>query len=240
MNKICRNFIIPITLLTIVSCQSVRQSSKYGLIEGYYKGKQHGGESVPVYVFPDDDSIKVYFRKNLLNRLTDSGRSLFLAFPATTHSVQRQDYYFSQRTFDVDILSILLKYRPGTSGFPSQLNTSILNGALFLGYRTDLYKLSYSPVQFGMYKRSVTHYGFSVGIFSGIGASKVDPFVTQGALNIEYDGFVNPSGIAAIFAVDKFTFGLTYGVDHLLDKNNRVWIYQGKPWVGLSVGLNLN
>lgn len=123
---------------------------------------------------------------------------------------------------------------------PNQLNTSILNGALFLGYRTDIHHLRYKKTPFQTYKREITHYGLSFGIFTGIGASRIDEFVTLNALTIQYDGFVNPSGVAAIIAVDKLTFGLTLGVDHLLDKNRKVWIYQGKPWMGLSIGLNLN
>ena len=78
------------------------------------------------------------------------------------------------------------------------------------------------------------------GVFTGIGATSINEHVTRNAVNIQYDGLVNPSGLAAILAVDKLTFGLTFVYDHLLDKNHNLWIYQGKPWIGLGVGLNLN
>jgi hypothetical protein len=47
-------------------------------------------------------------------------------------------------------------------------------------------------------------------------------------------------GVALIMAIGKFTSGLSIGWDNLLDKNNKSWIYEGKPWVGLVFGLNLN
>ncbi|NCI52028.1 hypothetical protein GWC95_19040 [Sediminibacterium roseum] len=238
MNKIYPRLVVPLIMVGIFSCQSIKKSSKFGLTEGYYTAKRKGGDAVPVYLFPDEDSIKVYRKQSPHFNATDSTGSLFIAFPGVVRAVKPQDYFLKQGTFDIDILSILFKYRPAISGFPNQLNTSILNGALFLGYRTDLYKINYNETPFGAYRRSVTHYGFSFGVFTGLGASRIDP--SQGALSIEYDGLVNPSGLAAILAVDKFTFGLTYGVDHLIDKNHRFWIYQGKPWIGLGVGLNLN
>lgn len=228
-----------VVMLVLASCQTLKQSSKYGLTEGYYTGYSKGDSKVSLYVFPDEDSIKVYRSHMALQNKVDSSRSLYLSF-SNTYKEGPREYYFRQTTLDVDILSILLKYRPPVQGFPNQLNTSILNGAVFLGMRKDIYHLRYNKAAFGVEKRSVNHIGSSFGIFTGIGASRIDPFVTRGALSIEYDGFVNPSGVAAIIAVDKLTFGITAGVDHLLDHNHPVWIYQGKPWIGLSVGLNLN
>lgn len=240
MRQLINYFFLPMVCLFFVcSCETIRQSSKYGLTEGNYNGYVKGGIPVQVYVFPDEDSIKVYNKNRALNGYADSGRSVLFGFPTTYHGGPKT-YYFKQNTLDLDILSILLKYRPSIQGFPNQLNTSILNGAVYFGFRKDVFKLTYKPSAFGVEKRSVNHFGTSFGIFTGIGASRIDPFVTQGALSIEYDGLVNPSGVAAIIAVDKLTFGLTAGIDHLLDKNHKVWIYQGKPWLGLSVGLNLN
>jgi len=56
----------------------------------------------------------------------------------------------------------------------------------------------------------------------------------------EYDGFLLMNGVAGLVAVNKLTFGLGLGIDHLLDKNKKYWIYNHKPWLGLTVGLNLN
>ncbi len=238
-----KKYIFPLLTVLILnqSCESIKQSSKYGFTEGYYHGYFPKQPSSEVYVFPDNDSIKIYNRRDLQTSAADSNKSLYTAFPyLVTDQSLGKEFVFTQRTFDVDFLSILVKYRPYLQGFPNQLNTSILNGAIFLGYRTDLYHLRYHATPFHTFKRDLTHYGFSFGVFTGLGASRIDEYVTKNALSIEYDGLVNPTGLAAILAVDKLTFGLTVGVDHLLDKNHAVWIYQGKPWIGLSVGLNLN
>lgn len=111
-----------------------------------------------------------------------------------------------------------------------------MNGAVYFGYRTDVYRLRYKKTPFSTYKREITHYGMSVGVFSGFGASQVDPFVTLNRLDIEYEGLVTPSGVAAFLAFDRLSFGLMVCIDHLLDKHRKLWIYQGKPWIGLVVG----
>ncbi len=90
------------------------------------------------------------------------------------------------------------------------------------------------------YRRGITHYGYSVGLFTGFGTARIDEYVTNNALNIEYDGLVNLTGAALIIAVDKLTAGLTFGEDHLLDRNRKLWVTNGKVWIGLSLGLNLN
>jgi hypothetical protein len=68
----------------------------------------------------------------------------------------------------------------------------------------------------------------------------MNPWVTENQITQEYDGVVWSKGIAGIIGIDNFTIGLALGWDHLLDKNKNYWIYQGKPWLGLAFGLNLN
>ena len=227
-------------VILLQSCQTIKQSSKYGFNEGYYQSKLFHKKLKSVYVIPGEDSIKVYTTKALSKTSVDTVQSLKIAFPANHKPGNFDNYIFKQNSFDIDILSILFKFRSSVSGFPRQLNTSILNGAIYLGHRSDFYQLKYKKTPLNVLKRSITHYGFSIGGFTGIGASRIDPWVTQNALDIEYDGLVNVSGIALIIALDKLSFAVTLGVDHLLDQNSDVWIYQGKPWWGLGIGLNLN
>ncbi len=68
----------------------------------------------------------------------------------------------------------------------------------------------------------------------------MNPYVTNNQVNSEYDGLVIPNGLAAIVGINNLSVGILLGTDYLLDRNKRFWIYQGKPWVGLSVGLNIN
>ena len=188
---------------------------------------------------PVDDSIKIYSAKRL-KRSVDTSSTLKLAFPAHALPDSFTSYSFRHPSFDIDVLNILFKLRPVTKGFPPQFNNNILNAAVFVGKRTDLYYLRYTRTPLGIYNRSIAHYGYSVGIFSGFGASRIDEYVTCNGLSIQYDGLVNLSGIAVIIAFDKLNFGINAGFDHLFDRHRNIWIYQGKPWLGVSLGLNLN
>ena len=226
-----------ILLLVLSSCETLKQSSKYQFSEGFYKVKNQG-KPQKVYVLTGGDTIKEYSKAMLAQPTIDTAKVISIAFPAQkpTGFANR---YFKKATFDADVLTVLFKYRPGVKGFPPQFNAGF-NGAVFLGYRTDVYKLSYQQTPLHIFKRQVTHYGYSVGFFSGLGTARIDEYDTQNALAIEYDGLVNLSGVAVIVAIDKLTAGLTFGVDHLLDKNKSLWVNNGKPWLGLSIGLNLN
>jgi hypothetical protein len=68
----------------------------------------------------------------------------------------------------------------------------------------------------------------------------MNPFVTNNNIQSEYDGVVLTKGLAGLVGVGEFTFGASLGFDNLLDKNRKNWIYENKPWVGFSVGFNIN
>ena len=224
--------------LLISSCKTLKQSSKYGFNEGFYKSRIFHKKLKRVYVVPEEDLIKIYTEKSLLKN--DTSIAVKITFPPDQKPLDFMDYSFRRSGLDMDIISVLLKYRPAVSGFPNQLNTSIFSGALYFGYRNDIYRLKYTQNPLHVFKRKVVHYGFSVGAFAGLGTNLINEFVTQNNIAIEYDGFVNVEGIAAFLAVQKMTFGLNFGVDHLMDPNRKVWIYQGKSWIGISFGLHLN
>lgn len=68
----------------------------------------------------------------------------------------------------------------------------------------------------------------------------MNPFVTNDYIQSEYDGFIITKGIAGLIGVGEFTFGGAINFDQLMDKNRKAWIYQGKPWLGITVGFNIN
>lgn len=228
---------IIILLFFLSSCETLKQSSKYQFNEGYYK--IHNGKKIEkVYVLTGSDTIKEYSKSIITQKKIDTTKVISIAFPALKPS-QFTGHSFRQSTFDADVLTVLFKYRPAVKDFPPQFNAGF-NGAFYFGYRTDVYKLSYKETPLQIYKRQVTHYGYSVGFFTGFGTARIDEYDTENALAIEYDGLVNLSGLALILAVDKLTAGVTFGVDHLLDRNKSLWVNNAKPWLGLSLGLNLN
>ena len=232
--------IVAITIFSVLSsCETLKHSAKHGFTEGFYRSHLHLQELKKVYVLPSDDLIKVFSVNTLKKSVIDTSESLRIAFPPDTKPLEFKTYLFRKNSFDLQALTVLFRYRPGLKNFPRQLTQSY-NGAVYVGYRTDIYRLSYKKTPIQLYKRSITHYGFSVGVFSGIGSERIDEFNTLNGISFEYDGIVSLSGIAAILAINKLSFGITLGADHLLDTNRKYWVSNDKPWVGVSISLNLN
>lgn len=230
---------LQVLVVLLSGCSLLRQSPKYGFAEGYYKSRLFHKKEKNVYVVPGDDTIKIYTAKSLQKEIVDTTGSLKIAFPPNNKPLQYPDYRFFKNTLDVDVLTIPFKYRPRIGDFPRQLNATF-NGAVYFGFRSDSYQLTYTQTPLRVFKRHVMHFGYSVGVFSGFGTARIDEFVTNNNIAIQYDGVVNLSGIALIIGVNNLSVGLTAGVDHLLDPNRRYWVNQQKPWLGLSFGLNLN
>ncbi|MEJ7768101.1 MAG: hypothetical protein WKF89_09835 [Chitinophagaceae bacterium] len=214
----------------------VKENAKYGFSNGVYtivspKGTQR------VYVQLKANQLQA----NNIKRNDTIGPVVFeeLLLQGDSGVINTSVYKFSKPSFDIDFLSIPLKFRPAVSTLPNQL-TSNINGAVYIGRREDVYFLKRKNDLFGGFSSSIDHYGFSFGIFTGLGSTAINPWVTNNAINMEYDGAVVPIGITGLFAVNNIAFGIASGIDHLLSKDRNVWIYKGKPWIGLSVALNLN
>ncbi len=226
-------------LVIFCSCGVVNKPTKYGLESGIYKTKLIDQKKQKVYLNTEQDSFHVYALQKGTPTVIDTSVYKRLSFQKETKESPKAIPVFSQPSFDVDFLTIPFKYRPPTSDFPRQFNTS-LNGAVYLGYRNDIYNVKYQSTPLSIYKRRVTHYGISVGGFLGLGSTFMSPSVTNNSITTEYDGMVFSKGIAGIIGINKFTIGIALGFDNLLDNNKNTWIYQQKPWLGLAFGLNLN
>jgi hypothetical protein len=233
-------YLYALLILLLSGCATINESSKYQFVDGVYKTRIFDNKKTRVYVDIAEDSMAVFRlgdRRQAFN--IDTLQSVSIAFPAIQDDSLFKPYNFTQRSFDLDVLTIPIKYRPATASLPHQLNTN-LNGALYVGYRRDVYRLSYKKAPFRMFERKISHYGVSMGLFTGLGNTAINPWVTNDQIASEYDGIVWLKGVAGIIGINNFTFGVAIGVDHLLDQNRNIWIYQGKPWVGLAFGLNLN
>lgn len=239
----CNQLFCLILILTLSNffsgCKSIKDSPKYKFEDGIYMTAEDS-KKAPVYIENTNDSIVVYaLRKGWQRMSIGAGSISKRTFPqkSSTKTIATNRYW--QNSFDIDILTIPLKLRPALSSFPRQLNNN-LNGTIYLGYRNDTYSLSYDRNPVGILSQKITHYGISAGIITGIGATAMNPYVTNNQISVEYDGFIWSKGIAVIMGIDRFTFGIIGAVDHLLDNNRAYWLYQGKPYAGLAVGLNLN
>lgn len=227
-------------LIFVSGCKSFSENSKYELNKGYYKAREAGAGDHRVYVYTNEDTLVAFPLLKQARRvsLDTSGRAALL-FPRVSRGVAPVTYTLHEYSFDLDVLTIPLKYRAETGGAQRQLNTQF-NGALYAGFRTDRYRISYEHTPLGIADREIDHFGYSIGYFTGIGVEPINPWVTQDQFGGEYDGMAWMNGVAAMVGVNNFTFGLGVGVDHLMDRNRDIWIFQGKPWIGLTFGLNLN
>ncbi|MBA2613647.1 MAG: hypothetical protein H0U95_16920 [Bacteroidetes bacterium] len=229
---------LSVMVIFFSNCGVIKNSPKYQLANGYYKSKSFSAKTEKVYIDNEVDTVYVYKYDKQLKKV-DTSASSRLAFADKISRINKNSKYFRQPSFDVDFVTMPFKYRPTQRGFPQQFNTS-LNGAVYFGFRNDVYQLKYRETPLKKYLRQTTHYGFSFGLFTGIGGAVINPWVTNGVVGYDYDGVAWSKGISAIIGINNFTLGLALGFDNLLDENKDFWIYQQKPWLGLAFGLNLN
>jgi len=222
------------------SCSLLQEGSKYGFNDGIYRTSML--KKTEVYVLRiDDDTIAVFpvleFKDStaVLTKQRVNYTSLQRKFKDNKIS-----HTFYKPSFDLDVLTIPVNYRPYSGIVPNQI-TANFNGALFGGYRVDAYKVNYKRTPLNVYKQKVKHLGFSAGLFAGIGNTLIDG-TTLNELNddIEYEGVIFISGISANVAVEKLTVGFSFGPNYLLDENKNQWVYEGKPCIGFTLGLNIN
>ncbi len=220
------------------SCSLIRQSARQNIVDGFYT--QHlDHRKQPVYIEIEDEILRIYPAiAHDSRQLIDTSKVIQSYEPLGTPG-QGNIVYFSRYSLDVDFITIPLKIRPPHSALPAQMTTN-LNGAVFLGYRTDDYILKYKQTPTGKNERHLNHLGFSLGVFTGVGHSFISPSTTAGWQPEEYDGIIWSKGLTGIFAINNVTAGLALGIDNLLDNNADIWIYESRPWLGLAFGLNLN
>jgi hypothetical protein len=222
------------------SCSMLKEGVTHGLVDGHYRSLPADGKAQPVYLDVEDDSITAYSvvrtdDRRVIDTTTFTVQPLASARtpgPCTTHT-------YVKHGLDLDLMYVLMKYRPAAAGVPPQVNTDI-NGALYLGYKTERYTLSCARDLLGRHHRTVRNLGFDVGGFIGLGATAMNATVTQDPIAIDYTGVVLTGGVGAFTSVGRLGFGLTVGWDHLLDEYGARWIYQDRPWMGLAIGVNLD
>ena len=222
----------------ICSCSALQNTPKTEFSDGFYIQKIDNKKE-KVYVDIEGNLIQVYATENVDGTRVIDTTEVQQYFEYDKNYEAKRLTSFRINSFDVDFLTIPLKFRPSQAGVPPQLNTE-LSGAIYVGLRTDKYIVNYETNKLGKSDRAINHHGFSLGLLTGIGNTFMSPTTTNDYIIQEYDGIVWTKGIAGIFAVNAITLGFSIGFDNLLDSNRQYWIYEGKPWIGLTLGLNLN
>jgi hypothetical protein len=214
--------VLLLLLVMLNACSSFRDTPKYQLSDGKYRFKETGGKYRKAYVYLKDDTTTV---------LLEPGNEVLV--PDET-----KEQLFVKPSFDIDVMTVLFKYRPATANLPRQLTTDF-NGNGYFGYRVDRFKIRHKETPFGK-KQIYSHRALTVGTFLGLGATSVTPWTTNNKTTDEYNGLVLTRGLAFMVGINNLTVGLGVGWDYLTDRDKDIWIYQHKPWYGLTLGLNLN
>lgn len=230
-------FLLPMTGI-IYSCTTVRQ------IENMEDGEYRITKTRIIINDKKGDTLQLYkgqkiYVKDSINTLTIYTALQNMQGLKYDILINKQALYLHKKTFDIDLFTVPFKIRPSQKGIPVQMNAHF-NVSLYSGYRVDYYKIEGKNPYRLSDRRLVIKNGFGTGIFVGLGFASINPWVTQGQVNSEYDGVVVSYGISTIYAVKKLNAGLAIGFDYLTDRNNDVWIYHNKPWIGVLLGLNLN
>lgn len=233
----CSSLMFIITV-AFQSCSLVQKTAKQELSDGYYT-KIKAKKNTQVYIDVVDGTIAIYpTQKHASIRIIDTSLPV-LTYAPMSDVMGKHDFVLSKNSFDVDFITMPLKYRWAQQAMPPQLNAN-LNGALYLGFRNDRYKINYSANPLRKAERQINHLGFSLGVFTGIGKTTMSAATTGSSMLKDYDGIVWSKGIAGIVGVNFFTVGVAVGFDNLMDHNRTIWLYESKPWIGLAFGLNLN
>lgn len=218
-----RLFYFSVVVLFIAGCSATKDAPKYELTDGRYAYRQPGEKFRKVYVFVDGDSVNLF---------TDQAGTM----PIVPQILR--DEFFLKRSFDVDVAVAPFKFRPASVNLPRQLNADF-NGNIFLGYRFDRFRFIHKQTPVG-WRRFYKHRALSIGAFGGLGTTAVTPWTTNYQMNDEYMGLVLTRGVAVMAGISNLTVGLGIGWDHITDRDKHIWIYQGKAWYGVTIGLNLN
>ena len=79
---------------------------------------------------------------------------------------------------------------------------------------------------------------FTTGIFFGFEELEFE-FNDSENNEIEIETALLSIGTGLLYSYEKFTFGVMGGFDFGLGKNTSEWEFQGKPWLGFSLGYSL-
>ena len=192
-------------LIVLISLNSCFPSHKFtqALPEGNYFIKQGNKKEIArAYTFNDT----VYLVKNgTTNTFSDYLGSL------------QQKEIFIRHSFDIDAFTTPFKFRPGIDDVPPQLN-STLNGAVYLGYRSDHFVFRNKNVMSAVEKKFSQKIGYGIGGFFGLSAALLNPRVLRNAIDYEYDGFVLEYGSAILISYGNFNTGIAIGADALIDR----------------------
>jgi hypothetical protein len=224
---------IILDVILFSACSILEKSSQHGFSNGYYKFKSNNVLAGKVYVNVDEAELEVFKEDN--NKLENLPYHIYMKNADSL----KESVRFTRKSLDIDLTTILLKYRPSVNDLPAQMITDF-NMAMYAGWRHDTYLLRKSRDPLGKNKPEIIGRGYDFGIFAGPGTTAVNAFSTGNHVENEYNGMIIQYGVAGFLESKVASFGIAAGYDYLVSPDRKVWIYNQKPWFGLIIGIALN
>ncbi len=171
---------------------------------------------------------------------SDSLVTAFFYHPKTNRWPEQVNPWFHYHliTFDVDLFTVLFKYRFQQPQRAGELLTSTNVGA-YMGIRYDRARYRTIQNQFS-FRSEIRPLSVGIGGFVSVNSVVVNENNTAGRFTGDYDALGVNYGLASIFGYRSVTAGLAFGFENLADGNNPLWVYRNKLWLGLTIGLNIN
>lgn len=111
-----------------------------------------------MYIDNGADTIFVHTMKKATGlRDTIAGKH---SLPQVSSKSPINSAFFRHGSFDINFITIPIKFMPVQAGLPRQLNGN-LNEAFYRGYRNDIYQLAFNKSPVRRYRRVTQHYGMS-------------------------------------------------------------------------------
>lgn len=257
-------FLFGLLLLVATSCASVHQRSEILELDDifqirprqtlfmYQQGKVITKENTQLTkagLYERNDTLFAEFIARSLPPIdadprtldqSDSSAVLFVHHNPVLKRIKEESPWFNYqlKSFDVDLFTVPFKFRFPQDGRPGQLNTNP-NVGIYVGLRYD--RGGYRTLFFRRERRSeIRSLSFGLGGFASVGSALVSSFTTSGAVTDEYEALGLNYGLASIVGYKTFTAGLALGFENLISTDNQFWIYRNKPYLGVTIGLNLN
>jgi hypothetical protein len=226
-----------IILVVAAGCAPLDEIYSHEFSSGYYRLKAPDTNSEKVYLNMNEDTLTVFpLTDNVKSGRIDLSQSKSHQISSLRPGSDLHNSTFIRTSVDIDLSTVLLKYRPSKVDVPSQLNSNI-NGVFYTGFRKDYFKIKSNLSKINDIKTFIRHTGFDFGLFAGIGISPINPTVTGNNISQEYDGIVFQKGFSAFATYENMSVGFAVGFDNLLDNNKSIWIYNNKPWFGIMLGI---
>lgn len=236
----CTKILIGLILsFFLTGCGFLQRKAMHGLPDGYYQQTDEQHNSRKVYAQISEDSITIYPLTSLHPRKVnaDAGKTYFLNNNNRADSAGIR--VLVKTSFDISLISILIKYRFSTPALPNQFSANF-NGAFYAGIRKVFLHFRDEDSPLKTKRRQMNRFEIGCGAFTGLGTTPVNSSVMENNLTVEYDGFILQNGITVFVGIQNLSIGLGLGWDRLLDKNHSYWIYRKQPWLGLTLGLKLS